>query len=106
MTPARMAQRRANVEMLAARRREETHCQRGHEFDEKNTHWTPNGRRMCRACRRDNQLRYNSLLRIQLAVDPNDPRHGTSTAYNSGGCRCKPCCYAASVTRKSETRAA
>lgn len=27
-----------------------THCKHGHPFDEANTHWTPNGRRVCRKC--------------------------------------------------------
>ena len=30
-----------------------THCKHGHAFDEENTYWTPDGRRQCRACRRD-----------------------------------------------------
>jgi hypothetical protein len=29
------------------------HCRQGHEFDKRNTHYRPNGNRVCRQCGRD-----------------------------------------------------
>lgn len=37
---------------LSAQRARQTHCTRGHPFDEANTHIRPNGTRRCRACDR------------------------------------------------------
>lgn len=36
----------------------QTHCKRGHEFDEDNTYHAPDGRRVCRACQRQWQADY------------------------------------------------
>jgi hypothetical protein len=32
-----------------------THCPRGHAYDEANTRWRKNGRRLCRTCKRDGE---------------------------------------------------
>lgn len=43
-----------------------THCRRaGHPFDLANTYITPKGNRMCRACNRDAQRRYQSRKKGQ-----------------------------------------
>lgn len=39
-------------------RKKRTYCQRGHEFSDANTYWTPDGRRKCRACAKLRQARY------------------------------------------------
>jgi hypothetical protein len=50
---AEVKQRRENVRMIAARRRAQTHCKRGHEFTPENTFIRANGWRMCRTCHND-----------------------------------------------------
>ena len=40
-------------EVTRARARAQTHCKRGHPFDEQNTYSHPNGRRVCRTCFRE-----------------------------------------------------
>lgn len=52
------------VKLSPARR--ETHCFRGHPFDEANTYWTPSGWRCCRRCAADRAARYRG------------DRHGTT----------------------------
>ena len=37
---------------LSARKAAQTHCERGHEFDQENTYIRPNGTRRCKACAR------------------------------------------------------
>lgn len=39
----------------SAAKAKQTHCYKGHEFDEKNTYRRPNGTRVCRTCHRDYQ---------------------------------------------------
>lgn len=41
-----------NVRRGLAHRTIQTHCKRGHPFDDENTYRHPNGRRICRTCRR------------------------------------------------------
>lgn len=42
------------VDWLARRvPRHKTHCPQGHPYDDENTYISPDGRRMCRACRND-----------------------------------------------------
>jgi hypothetical protein len=40
-----------------------THCVNGHEFDEINTYWRPNGERDCRACIRARVRKYKQHRR-------------------------------------------
>lgn len=49
----------------------ETHCQRGHAFDEDNTFITRDGRRKCRACRRinHNSEAYKEKKRTRRALN-------------------------------------
>lgn len=56
-------QRRRNVAAIAARRRQATHCKRGHEFTAENTIWRRNGRRMCRTCQNDRRWYHRHGLR-------------------------------------------
>jgi hypothetical protein len=51
--PQRMNHLRGrNPELTRARYRTQTHCKRGHPFDEENTYHHPNGRRVCKTCSR------------------------------------------------------
>lgn len=43
----------------AAQRARQTHCKRGHPFDEENTAWDKLACRICRTCRRQVELRRN-----------------------------------------------
>jgi len=45
------------VEAAAKKKREATHCKRGHAFDESNTYWNPDGRRGCKVCKNESQRR-------------------------------------------------
>lgn len=53
-----------NMRDMASKHRaggqDKTHCARGHEFTPENTYWRPGNvaARSCRACQRDNSLRY------------------------------------------------
>lgn len=71
---------RANI--LASRnhvalRAAQTHCHRGHPFDDANTYIAPNGTRKCRTCKRDAQ-RTSRASEQQLApivrITPNPER--------------------------------
>lgn len=42
---------------VSAENHAKTHCVHGHPFDEANTHWSPDGRRVCRACKRETMRR-------------------------------------------------
>lgn len=53
LTEARLAQRRANVVMIAAQRRAAEFCQRGHKDW---VWWGTQERRQCRTCNKDNQF--------------------------------------------------
>lgn len=53
-TEAQIAQRRRNVQKIAADRRKRTRCKRGHKMTPKNTYRTPSdGHRECLTCKRD-----------------------------------------------------
>ena len=43
--------------LMRARRRGQTHCIRGHPFDRANTFFRPDGRRRCRICRRNEDVK-------------------------------------------------
>lgn len=45
----------------AARQAQQTHCKRGHEFDDENTYVDPSGGRRCRQCRRDTRAERRQL---------------------------------------------
>lgn len=42
-----------NQENARRAKRDRTHCRNGHLITEKNTHFTPNGNRVCRECRKE-----------------------------------------------------
>jgi hypothetical protein len=52
---------------LAKDRRKETHCQRGHPFDEENSYWTKKGGRTCKACRRMAVRKYYKKKKEELS---------------------------------------
>lgn len=54
---------RGDGPLLAARLRAATHCSKGHEFTEANTYVSREGRRTCRACRRERQARFRARQR-------------------------------------------
>lgn len=56
VTNAENLRRGVGPSLTSARRRAQTHCKRGHLFDEANTYWKPNGARRCRACSRVSNL--------------------------------------------------
>ena len=41
-----------------------THCPAGHRYDQGNTYITPLGKRNCRACGRENSLRYRARKQV------------------------------------------
>ncbi len=49
---------------IAALCAKQTHCLRGHEFNEDNTYITPNGSRKCRLCKRLRNLGYLGLITL------------------------------------------
>lgn len=50
--------RKEMLRELGRKRREKTHCKRGHLFDEANTFWTKDGNRACRICQQAAVIRY------------------------------------------------
>lgn len=104
MSPAQLAQRRVNTAKMAAAKRARTHCMRGHEFSEGNTYWRPDGRRGCRVCRDDGAYRCKALALAQMIADPRDRRHDSMYGYQCG-CRCYPCCFAASEYKRRKRKA-
>lgn len=54
-------------ENLAARRRRQTHCFRGHALDGENLHWSKAGHRGCRACKSQNNRRHRREWRLRRA---------------------------------------
>lgn len=50
-------------EDVVAPQKAQTSCLRGHDFDEANTYWAPNGRRGCRKCRAATERRRKAALR-------------------------------------------
>jgi len=57
-----------NLRRGISHNRARTHCRAGHEFDEKNTYATPDGRRECRSCHRDRDRRRRARRR-ELRLD-------------------------------------
>lgn len=53
VTPKVNSERSTCGEVNRARMLARTHCKRGHEFNQENTHISPIGVRICRACKRD-----------------------------------------------------
>lgn len=90
LTELELAHRREQNRAIAKRRREATHCKRGHEFNEVNTYRRPDGRRQCVPCHRDAALRYRATTLLRMSVDPTHRFHGTSTGSGIG-CDCFPC---------------
>lgn len=58
----------------AAMRAAQTHCHRGHAFDEANTYLAPNGTRKCRTCRREQQRTRRGPLAPVIRITPNPQR--------------------------------
>ena len=61
--------RRENIRRgvsLVAERMRQTHCIRGHPFDEKNTHFTKQGWRQCRKCHSKYVIKAKQLKRAKL----------------------------------------
>lgn len=56
-------------ESFTAARARATHCERGHAFDDENTYVMTNGRRACRACRREVQRRYRQRNHEEMPDD-------------------------------------
>ena len=57
MTPAALAARRQQIAEISQRRREATHCKRGHS----DWAWRKNGKRYCRRCQLDSQSRHHYM---------------------------------------------
>lgn len=49
----------------SAQHARQTHCIRGHPFDEENTYWCSDGRRQCRACHREQARVWKQRQRTQ-----------------------------------------
>jgi len=49
---------------IAARKSRQTHCAKGHKFDEANTYINPQGNRRCRRCMADASKRYKDRKRL------------------------------------------
>lgn len=49
-----------------AERRAKTECNNGHAFTQANTYWHPNGRRICRTCRRESSRLQQRIYRRRL----------------------------------------
>lgn len=88
-------------ETLAARELEQTHCIKGHPFDEGNTR-LGKGRRMriCRACAQRTSSERKALAKEGLIPIK---RHGTTTGYDYG-CRCADCRAAHASYRRDYLR--
>lgn len=86
------------VNQERGKKRQATHCQRGHEFAGHNLIIKKsNGVRECRACKYESQRR--SAARRKAAGLPDGHRlHGTITGYMSYDCRCAPCRAAGAET--------
>jgi hypothetical protein len=86
------------VNQERGKRRQATHCQRGHELVGHNLMIKKsNGTRECRACKYESQRR--SVAQRQAAGLPDGHRlHGTITGYGSYACRCDPCRSAGAAT--------
>jgi hypothetical protein len=64
---ADMARRGRAWNPLAAAKRAQTHCIRGHEFTSANTHIDENGHRSCRTCNREKSARLYAVRRAARA---------------------------------------
>jgi hypothetical protein len=65
-----------NPEVTRARYQAQTHCRRGHPFDEENTYRHPNGRRVCRTCFREYDRLWARAKRAGL------PTRGSIAGYH------------------------
>ena len=52
-------------ETIAAKKKAQTHCIHGHPFDDENTYFYK-GRRQCRTCRRENDLKHKAKLAVAM----------------------------------------
>lgn len=67
-----------------------THCPKGHEYSEDNTHLNYLGRRECKTCR-EQWVKVTTERRLERGLSDDDPRHGTYNGYVHFKCRCEPC---------------
>lgn len=64
--------KREVAEKAWSKRRAQTHCKRGHEFDEQNTYVSKTGRRACRTCMNAKSQAWRDKIRAQ-GFDPSKP---------------------------------
>lgn len=91
-----LAENSLRGESPMAHKARQTHCDRGHPFDQANTRINRRGRRECRACDREDAMVRSGGPRPR--VHP-VPEHGTMARYSSG-CRCETCSHAHSLFRR------
>ena len=64
---------------LSARRARQTHCIRGHPFDEANTLRDADGSRRCRACHREEERRRKERKRLAASCPHREPQASQAT---------------------------
>lgn len=72
MEPVTPKENTLRGEGVAARQARQTHCKRGHAFDDGNTARGTKGERVCRACRRQYMIEYRRKHRGTSTASPLD----------------------------------
>lgn len=83
---------------------EKTSCKRGHELIGENLHVTSKGSRVCKECQKMHQVANREKYLQEGIKDPQDTRHGTLTAYDVYGCRCRRCTDAKRISGIEATK--